>query len=272
MFIFIVLAFLTGTFVHLLTIFCIVLFHELGHYAMARFFGWRIKGIVIWLFGGIMETDEHGTKPVYEDVLVTIAGPFQHIIIYIFCGIIYPFALLPTAILESVLYYNTVILLFNLLPIWPLDGGKLLFLSFSKKWPYKKAHKMTVIFSSIMIVLSLGGYLIIESFSLGICCLALFLLFENHVEWKRRSYVFLRFLLDRYENKGYVGGVSPIAVPSHCSMMDVFALFKREKRHQIYIVFPDDTRKVVDEMECLRSYFHDKQYDQHMADVAYRIT
>src|SRR5699024_11983500 len=57
----------------------IVLFHELGHYGAAKFFKWRIKGIMLWIFGGVMDTDEHGNKPFHEDIIVTVAGPLQHL-------------------------------------------------------------------------------------------------------------------------------------------------------------------------------------------------
>src|SRR5690625_6878376 len=64
-------------------ILAIVLFHELGHFLFARLFHWRIHSIMLWVFGGVMKTEEHGNKPIHEDALVTIAGPLQHIIIYV---------------------------------------------------------------------------------------------------------------------------------------------------------------------------------------------
>ncbi|MUV39504.1 Stage IV sporulation protein FB [Lentibacillus sp. JNUCC-1] len=271
MILFILISIITGTFVQLLIIFTIVLLHEMGHYSMARFFKWRIKGIVLWIFGGVMETDEHTTKPSYEEVLVTLAGPFQHVLIYFLTLLAASFDLFPHSINESILYYNGVILLFNLLPIWPLDGGKLLLILLSIHWPYKRAHQLTVMFSTLAVVMLIIGYTLMAPFTLGVYVIAVFLLIENHVERKRHSYIFLRFLLNRYENNGHIRGVSAIEVPSHSLVTDVFALFKREKRHQIYIVFPDQTRKMVDETECLRSYFYDKRHDRQMADIAFHL-
>src|SRR5690625_7588673 len=80
--IFMIISFLTGTFMELSIILAIVLFHELGHFLFARLFHWRIHSIMLWVFGGVMKTEEHGNKPIHEDALVTIAGPLQHIIIY----------------------------------------------------------------------------------------------------------------------------------------------------------------------------------------------
>src|SRR5699024_1387676 len=80
--IFIIISFVTGTFVELTIILAIVLFYELGHFMMATFFNWRIKSVMLWVFGGVMDTEEHGNKPLHEEALVIIAGPFQHLVIY----------------------------------------------------------------------------------------------------------------------------------------------------------------------------------------------
>src|SRR5699024_3982048 len=109
---FIAIAFLTGTFVELLIIFCIVLFHELGHYSMALLFKWRIQGIVLWIFGGVMETDEYGSRPLYEALLVTIAGPFQEIVLYFILSLGMLVNFLRSSMSEMTLYRYSLILLF----------------------------------------------------------------------------------------------------------------------------------------------------------------
>ena len=78
-----IISFMTGTFMELSIILLIVLIHELGHYAMSQVFKWRVESIMLWVFGGVMRTDEHGNSTIFEEALVTIAGPFQHVTIYI---------------------------------------------------------------------------------------------------------------------------------------------------------------------------------------------
>src|SRR5690625_1231766 len=115
---------LTGTFVDLSIILLIVLFHEFGHYVAAYHFKWRIHSIVLWIFGGVMKTDEYGSKSIKEELIVTLAGPFQHIIIYLIIAILSFQPILPHSIVYLIFYYNSIILLFNLLPICPLVGEK----------------------------------------------------------------------------------------------------------------------------------------------------
>ncbi|GAB3050256.1 stage IV sporulation intramembrane metalloprotease SpoIVFB [Virgibacillus ainsalahensis] len=248
-------------------ILAIVLFHEIGHYIMARLFGWRIKSIMLWVFGGVMETDEHGNKPIREEALVTIAGPFQHVIIFIILFFLSAAELAPASVLELIFYYNTVILVFNLLPIWPLDGGKLLLLMFSSIMPYKKAYYSTIIFSMISSLLLLSIQFLFFPFNLSVFFIMIFLFMENRSEWKKRYYVFIRFLLKRYEGNSPVKAVHPITVSAQSTFMEVFAAFRRDKKHSIYITFPDNERKSVDENDCLRSYFHDKLYDKSIGEV-----
>lgn len=249
----------------------IVLFHELGHYAMAEFFNWRVKSIMLWVFGGVMNTDEHGTRPIYEEVLVTIAGPFQHIIIYFGLFVLSSSELLSLSIIEIALYYNTVILLFNLLPIWPLDGGKLVLLVLSTLLPYRKAYYSCLILSIILTLILLLLQLFYFPFTLSTFLILLFILFENRTEWQLRYYVFIRFLLNRYEGNQHIKKVQPLRVSHHSSLMDVFSRFKRERKHPIYIIYPENKRKTVDENDCLKSYFHDRQYNVTIGEAVNKL-
>lgn len=250
----------------------IVLFHELGHYAVARLFDWRIKHIMLWVFGGVMETDEHGTRPIREEALVTMAGPLQNIIIYVIIFILSFQNLVPASVLELALYYNTAIIMFNLLPIWPLDGGKLLFLFLTSQYPYKKAYHAIIVSSMVSSALLLFLQLIWFPFTLSTFLLMIFLFWENRSEWKQRYYVFIRFLLKRYEGNTTVNVVQPIHVSHEYVLMDVFAKFRQEKKHPIYVTFPGKERMTIDESECLRSYFHDKQYDKTIGEIIKPIT
>src|SRR5699024_12739012 len=125
--VFIILSILTGTFIQLFIILFIVLFHELGHYIAATYFNWRIQYIMLWIFGGVMKTDESTEPAMREEIIVTLAGPFQHGILFIILQVISFFTMIPESIIEQVHYYNIVILLFNLISIYQLDGVIVLF-------------------------------------------------------------------------------------------------------------------------------------------------
>lgn len=215
-----------------------------------------------------METEEHGNRPIWEEALVIIAGPFQHVVIYFVILIMSGMQFLPASVIELIFYYNTVILLFNLLPVWPLDGGKLLFLFLSSQFSFKKAYHFIILFSMCMSIFLLLLQLLVFPFTLSALLIMLFLFMENRAEWKHRYFVFMRFLIKRYEGESSVNGIKSIVLPHNSSLMDVFSLFKRQKKHAVYITFPDHKRIMMDESDCLRNYFYLKHYNKTMGEIA----
>ncbi|WP_083547438.1 site-2 protease family protein [Virgibacillus halodenitrificans] len=270
--IFIILSMLTGTFMELSIILAIVFFHELGHYIAAVIHDWRIKQIMLWVFGGVMDVEEHSTRPAKEEVIVTLAGPFQHVIIYLGLIVCNEFQLLPNSVLDLAYYYNTVILLFNLLPIWPLDGGKLLLQCQSLVFPFRKAYYSTLLVSMIISIIFLVIQLVFFPFTLSAFLLLLFLFMENRNEWKQRYYVFIRFLMSRYYNGPSKIGSNSIVVSHETMVLDVFSKFFRDRKHAIYVVFPGNRRKSIDENDCLHSFFHDKSYSKTVGEITDYMT
>ncbi|HLR62600.1 MAG TPA: site-2 protease family protein [Lentibacillus sp.] len=270
--IFIIISFLTGTFFELIVILTIVLIHELGHFFAAKWFGWRIRGVMLWVFGGVMDTDEHGTRPFHEEVCVALAGPLQHGFVYLFLFMLSGIELLPAHIIETAYFYNTVILLFNLLPIWPLDGGKLVLLTLSEKLPYRKAYNSAVMFSLILNVILAAVAVLVMPFTLSAFLLFAFLVMENKRDWKQRYFVFIRFLLQRYHAENHFRRVQPIEVSPRDRLMDVFNCFHRDRIHKIYVTLPGDVRRQMDEMECLHSYFHEQNYRKSIGEIISHVS
>src|SRR5699024_11929134 len=113
--------------------------------------GWRIEKLMVWCFGGVMVTDEHLRRTIYGEFLVVIAGPLQHVFIHIglfYCGDL----LLGEQLLTEAYQYNIWILLFNLIPIWPLDGGKCVQLGLTSFFPFKTAYQAMLIVSLCFII------------------------------------------------------------------------------------------------------------------------
>lgn len=106
-----------------------ILVHELGHALVARRLGYHIDSIRLWVFGGYATFREYPDQWRHEFVIVG-AGPFMSIIIALVCfGL---FAIVPPRFGYLSLtfgylgVFNLVIAGFNLLPAFPLDGGRLL--------------------------------------------------------------------------------------------------------------------------------------------------
>lgn len=207
-----------------------------------------------------MDTDEHGGKPIKEELIIVLAGPVQHLWIYGFIFAANNWALLPPSVIDLALQYNTTILLFNLLPIWPLDGGKLLLIFLSLFLSYRRAYSSMILCSMGLTIIGILILFFYFPFTLSAVSLAAFLLWENRLEWKQRYYVFLRFLLGRYRNQAHLSKVYPLVVDKNMTVMQICSLFKRGRRHHIFLDLPITKRNWMDEQECLHTYFMLKQY------------
>src|ERR671910_425752 len=110
-----------------LAFFCSLLLHELGHAFRARREGIEIEGITLWLFGGVARFK--GAFPsAGAEFRVSIAGPLVSLALGVLF-VLLALAGLPEAV-DGVFawlgYINLTLLVFNLLPALPLDGGRVL--------------------------------------------------------------------------------------------------------------------------------------------------
>jgi Zn-dependent protease/CBS domain-containing protein len=166
----------TLSFAAALFLFIGVLLHELGHSYIARKYGIRIQGITLFLFGGVSSMEEMPRNPRVE-FKMALAGPLVSLFIGIVLIIIYTFFENDT----TIIYYNRLVFLigtlniilfgFNLLPAFPMDGGRVFRAILAERMPYIKATrtaanigKMFAILMGIFGVLAGGVILILIAF------------------------------------------------------------------------------------------------------------
>jgi Zn-dependent protease/CBS domain-containing protein len=110
-----------------LLFFASVLLHELGHSAAARAFGVPVRRITLFIFGGMAQI---GTEPprAGADFLIALAGPLVSGALAAVCwGLQRAVAAAPAlALFRYLAYINLILGLFNLIPGFPLDGGRVL--------------------------------------------------------------------------------------------------------------------------------------------------
>jgi Zn-dependent protease/predicted transcriptional regulator len=108
-----------------------LLAHELSHALVARWRGVKVAGITLWLFGGVSRL-EGEPKSAASEALITIAGPLTSFVVaalaYLvaLAGAALGFPALITDLLAWLSFLNLGLGLFNMVPAFPLDGGRLL--------------------------------------------------------------------------------------------------------------------------------------------------
>ena len=113
---------LTGHFRNLFCFTLIILIHELGHSIMGLLLKFKLKKIEIYPYGGCSKLEYDINTPIIKEFLVLIMGPIFQLL---FMLIVF---YLKIDVPNYFYTYNYFILIFNLMPIYPLDGGRLLHL------------------------------------------------------------------------------------------------------------------------------------------------
>jgi Zn-dependent protease/predicted transcriptional regulator len=149
-----------------LVVFISVLTHEFGHSLVAIREGIPIKKIVLFIFGGVAQMESEPDSPVTE-FKVTAAGPLTSLLIALVTGAIYYFILPGGNIFSESIFFvarlNLIMAIFNLIPAFPLDGGRLFR---SAIWYFGKnmlrATRVAVGFGSVLSFIAMAiGFVII---------------------------------------------------------------------------------------------------------------
>jgi Zn-dependent protease/CBS domain-containing protein len=114
-----------------LLFFASIVLHEVSHALMARRYGLPIKGITLFIFGGVAEMTDEPPTPQAE-FMVAVAGPIATVLITavafvvatVGSGLGWPFAV--TGVAQVVALLNGMLALFNIVPAFPLDGGRMM--------------------------------------------------------------------------------------------------------------------------------------------------
>jgi Zn-dependent protease/CBS domain-containing protein len=148
-------------------LFACVLLHELGHSIVAKKHGTNIQGITLFLFGGVSSLEDIPRDPKLE-FKMALAGPSVSLLIGSILIIFYE--LLKTNIsidnpflrlVWLIAYINIILFIFNLIPAFPMDGGRVLRAVLAGKMPYKKATSIAAnVGKMFAIIMGIAGLII----------------------------------------------------------------------------------------------------------------
>jgi Zn-dependent protease/CBS domain-containing protein len=140
-----------------LIVFVCVTLHELTHSLTAKRFGIKVRDITLLPIGGVASMDKMPDNP-KQEFLISIAGPMTNIVLAaVLFSIFYVTLWIPREVLLNptagntwqhtfalVPWINIALAAFNLLPAFPMDGGRLLRSILASKMDYRKATKIAV--------------------------------------------------------------------------------------------------------------------------------
>jgi Zn-dependent protease/CBS domain-containing protein len=112
-------------------LFASIIFHELCHSLVARRYGLPIRGITLFIFGGVAEMEDEPPSP-RSEFLMALAGPVSSAVLalgfYLLSrlGATAEWSAAPVAVLGYLASINISLAAFNIIPAFPLDGGRVL--------------------------------------------------------------------------------------------------------------------------------------------------
>ena len=168
----------------------LILVHELVHLFISLLFKWNIDKIIILPFGGLTKYNEIINRPLIEEFLVAISGIILQLTFYNFIKYYIDY--------KYFSFINYFIILFNLIPIYPLDGSKILNVFFNIITSYKNSLNLTLIVSYIFIIIF---SLLFFNINKIIAFILIFLMLEVNKLKKVKNELFNKFLLERYLNQ-----------------------------------------------------------------------
>ncbi|MFW5917160.1 MAG: M50 family metallopeptidase [Halorubrum sp.] len=119
-----------------------VLLHEFGHSIVAMRYGYEIESITLWLLGGLASFTEFPEDWKHE-FWIAIAGPVVSVAVGLACYAVFAFAPVGADAVLFVFGYlamlNVVLAVFNMLPAFPMDGGRVLRALLARNQPHAQA-------------------------------------------------------------------------------------------------------------------------------------
>ncbi|MFB1063379.1 CBS domain-containing protein [Natrinema sp. H-ect4] len=133
-----------------------VVLHELGHSLTARRYGFPIESITLWLFGGIASFSEM-PEDWRQELNIAVAGPIVSILVGVASYAL--FVVTPESldgarfVLGYLAVLNVALAIFNMLPAFPMDGGRVLRALLARSQPYAQATQQAASIGKLFAVL-----------------------------------------------------------------------------------------------------------------------
>lgn len=151
--IFVIITLLTNSYKLFFIFFMITFIHELGHVVIAKILGLNINKIKLLAIGFNAEIERIDYTSSIKEFLIAIAGPLTYFISLALLKYLYKTDFISYNAYNQALTVNRYTLFFNLLPILPLDGGRILKIFIDNFFTSKKSMIFTVVISNIFIIL-----------------------------------------------------------------------------------------------------------------------
>ncbi len=232
-----------------LGLFVSIVLHELAHSVVARSYGIPLKGITLFIFGGVAEMNEE-PRTAKSELLMAVAGPVMSLILggVLLTAFAVAGGQLPgpvNGVIGYLGFINLLLAAFNMLPAFPLDGGRVLrsalwYWKDNLQWATRVASRVGAAFGIGFMIL--GGVRFLMGDLVGGVWMFLIGMFLRSVSHNAYQHLLVRNALEG-EPVGRFMEPDPITVPAHITVRELVDDYIYRHRFTVFPVV-DEARRL----------------------------
>ncbi|MBR3017509.1 MAG: hypothetical protein IKH57_10620 [Clostridia bacterium] len=218
--------------------------HEAGHILAAQCMKLRVDALEITPLGGLMTVPNLDAAPPWKRFLLAASGPLASLCGCALAPFLYQSGMLPFQLTGAFIHANLVMLLVNLLPALPLDGGEMLRASLSRFFSGKEMNRWMAIVSSVMGLGLCGvtlGFALRGQIVFAPAFAGLYLIYAAAMEGRHGAVKYITSLIARRQrlDRQMVIPVETVAAGAGVPVRSLLYRLSPGKYHMIHVLSPD---------------------------------
>ncbi|MTI48501.1 M50 family metallopeptidase [Sporosalibacterium faouarense] len=224
-----------------------VLCHEMIHVVTSIRLGIQMDEIELFPFGGIAKADGIFWFSITEEIIVAVVGPATNFVIALLFYLLKEVGI-NNSVINLIIRSNIIIGSFNLLPVFPLDGGKIVRALFSNRVGFKACTRMmtkaTYFICIFVIIIGVVNFVLYQE-GLYLILISIFVLLAARKENKMAAFLFIYEILKKRGElkKKRIMGTHLLVGIKTVSAKEITSYFL-PKRYHIIIVIDDSGNSI----------------------------